>query len=433
MGSSLGNNYGKFYSFQSKPVVLDAQWVVASTAGTGTSSVKGQGVSNVYMHSSSPSAGHPNPANGYALVRLAYNYSRAYAAAINALPPLTGSNLAINGSALTAGVPYQITAVGHAEAGTATIAPVADTAGSLASTYFLVFDNYGNTFCIWFSVSGVGSRPNLGAEATYGTIGLHYVQQSITTGDTAGTIGTALVITINALPSGVSGVFSFTAAGTTTVTIVSTQHNPYQPLPGVPQDGVSPLGTGFTFALTKYTSNLLDWQGVGVPAGVDPIVGVGFIATATGYSTGGGSTGTVKAFGSTSIVGFEVLGDPNLSLGPIPMSGSPNVGGWFLIKCLAPTFAGTALGTHTHDLLLKNAVVADGATTRVNAGANLLGANTGSDITVTGSGANGGVVAASAGTPAGTITFGAGAPTDGTIIKMQILLEGASRIGGNNE
>lgn len=48
--------------------------------------------------------------------------------------------------------------------------------------------------------------------------------------------------------------------------------------------------------------------------------------------------------------------------------------------------------THSHDVLLKNAAVADGATTRVNAGANLLGANTGSDITVTGGGANGGVV-----------------------------------------
>lgn len=48
--------------------------------------------------------------------------------------------------------------------------------------------------------------------------------------------------------------------------------------------------------------------------------------------------------------------------------------------------------THVHDILLKNAAVADGATTRVNAGANLLGANTGGDLTVTGGGANGGVV-----------------------------------------
>jgi hypothetical protein len=46
---------------------------------------------------------------------------------------------------------------------------------------------------------------------------------------------------------------------------------------------------------------------------------------------------------------------------------------------------------HSHNLLLKNAAVADGATTRVNAGANLLGANTGADLTIAGGGANGGV------------------------------------------
>lgn len=47
--------------------------------------------------------------------------------------------------------------------------------------------------------------------------------------------------------------------------------------------------------------------------------------------------------------------------------------------------------THSHDISLKNAAVADGATTRVNAGTNLLGANTGGDLTIAGGGANGGV------------------------------------------
>lgn len=67
--------------------------------------------------------------------------------------------------------------------------------------------------------------------------------------------------------------------------------------------------------------------------------------------------------------------------------------------------------THTHDILLKNAAVADGATTRVNAGANLLGANTGGDLTVTGGGANGGVVsttlAAAAGSQPSTVAIAA--------------------------
>lgn len=65
--------------------------------------------------------------------------------------------------------------------------------------------------------------------------------------------------------------------------------------------------------------------------------------------------------------------------------------------------------SHTHNLLLKNAAVADGATTRVNAGANLLGANTGGDLTVTGGGANGGVVAstAAAGSQPSTVAIAA--------------------------
>jgi hypothetical protein len=43
-----------------------------------------------------------------------------------------------------------------------------------------------------------------------------------------------------------------------------------------------------------------------------------------------------------------------------------------------------AAAPHTHTLFLNNADVADGASARVNAGSNLLGANTGSDISVTG-------------------------------------------------
>lgn len=40
--------------------------------------------------------------------------------------------------------------------------------------------------------------------------------------------------------------------------------------------------------------------------------------------------------------------------------------------------------SHTHDLHLNDADVADGATTRVNAGADLLGANTGGDLLISG-------------------------------------------------
>lgn len=57
-------------------------------------------------------------------------------------------------------------------------------------------------------------------------------------------------------------------------------------------------------------------------------------------------------------------------------------------------------GSHGHALHLNDASVADGATTRINAGTNLLGANTGSDIAIAGvadtSGAGGIVNAAGA-------------------------------------
>lgn len=51
---------------------------------------------------------------------------------------------------------------------------------------------------------------------------------------------------------------------------------------------------------------------------------------------------------------------------------------------------------HAHNISLINAAVADSANARVNAGANLLGANTGANLTITGDGANGGIVGTSA-------------------------------------
>ncbi len=370
MGHALGNNYGKSYSFQSKPVILDLEFQVllADSAGYGikAGSLKGQGVSQVFMQSSAtPATGNPfvnTTSAGYFLVKLAYNYARAYCLDHKITSPVTGGALAINATALTAGLPYQIVTVGAGTAGAVTIAPVADVSGSLASTWFRLYDAYGNTFIIWFSVSGVGSAP-------VGVSGI-LVQQSIVTGDSAATIGTDLAVTIAALPSGISGVFSFTATGTTTVTATSTTSTP---VAGTPADGA--IATGFTFATTKSTTNLSDWQHVGVPKGVVPAVGVSFVATATGYTTGGASSGTVKAIGVSGIQTVEMIGDPNLSLGPIPMGGSPNTGGWLLGQFLSPT----PNTTHYDSPMIPTA------------------------------------------------------PADNSIVKMKVLLEQAARVGGNNE
>lgn len=358
--------------------------------------------------------GSPNPAAGTALVHLSSNYNRYLGGFSGFGSPTTGSTLNIDAAdaALTPGVSYVIASVGVGPKGTATIAPVADVSGSLASTYFTLYDSYGNVFVVWFSISGIGSAPNLGLAVQPGQKGLHYVQQSIVTNDTAATIGAALVVTINGLMSGINGVNSFTATGTTTVTVVSTLNSP---LAGVPIDGnqviaasnsqpvpifftissgsatagsiwtdgsgnlytvsatiasqtllktmgvqqpanpsgtltfvsgtgstvalnyssaVAGLATGFTFALTVSDSNDGDWHNVGLPRGVSPAVGAAFVATATGA---GGSTGTVIASGVSGITSVEVIGNPNISFAPHVSGATARVGGWLLVKFLAPT------------------------------------------------------------------------------------------------
>jgi hypothetical protein len=252
MANAIGNNGGRFYSFASQPVLIDCNFVVDSTNGNGLGirSLKGQGIKNVFMYTSATPGigvgGITNPmghtaSEGYAWIQLKSNYNRYLGGFSGLVVPPTGSPLNINSSsaALTVGAPYFIASVGLGPAGQATIAPVADVSGSLASKYFMLYDSYGNSFCIWFSVSGVGSPPNLGpglspVQIAAGQRGLQYVQQSILQNATAAQIGAALVLTIENLSSGIVGTFAFTASGTTTVTVVSTIT---QPLAGIPQDG----------------------------------------------------------------------------------------------------------------------------------------------------------------------------------------------------
>lgn len=428
--NKLGNNGGRYYSFLNRPVLVDCNFIVDATNGLGITSLKGAGVQNVFMHTSTtPAAGNngylnPNPASGYALIQLNNNYNRYCGGFTGQVAPLTGATIAINASALTIGQPYVITSVGAGAAGTVTIAPVADTAGSLASTWFRMYDGYGNTFIIWFRVSGVGSAP-LNVSGTL-------VQIDLVSGDSAATVGAKIVVVLNALlavtpqnPSAPSGVFSFTASGTTTVTAVSTLA---QPLPGAPAEGLIP--TGFTFAVTVYKSNIQNWQNVGVPRGVIPAVGVSFIATATGDSTGGGSSGLVRIPSSSGVLTAEVIGDPNLSLGPVPMGGSPNVGGWVMVQFMAGVFTGSALAVHNHNLIVIGGQAATTTNELGNYAGPLLGKEEATNATYIGanSATNGGVVAAAAGTPAGTLSYAAAAPTAGSLVSMSFVVEAGSMI-----
>lgn len=333
----LGNNSGRFYSTLVKPVLIDFTFTVqsADSGGLGITNLKGSGVSDVFMYTSASAGRGPsgflNPltvngqSTGYALIKLRNNYFKYCGAFGGFVAPATGGNLAINASALTVGKPFVISAVGVPSNGAVTIAPVADVSGSLASSYFVIYDAYGNTFAVWFSVSGVGTAPVLDSKVIL-------VQQSIATNDTAGTIGTALAITLAALPSGIASVFSFTAAGTTTVTATSTKAGP---LPGAPSEGTDP--TGFTFANTIFKTNNQVWQAVGLPLGVNPAIGAAFVATALGSSTNGTSSGTVTAVGNSGNVTVEVVGDPNATMNPVPTNGGANTGGWVMLKFLQAT------------------------------------------------------------------------------------------------
>ncbi len=430
--NKLGNNGGRIYSFLNRPVIIDCNFIVDSANGNGLGirSLKGAGVQNVFMHTSA-SAGrgannylNPNPASGYALIQLQNNYNRYCGGFSGQVSPLSGSNVAINASALTIGQPYVIVSVGAGSAGTVTIAPVADVSGSLASTWFTMPDGYGNQFVFWFRVSGVGSAP-LNVSGTL-------VQIDLVTNDSAATVGTKIAVILNALlaatpqnPSAPAGVFSYTATGTTTVTVVSTVT---QPLPGGPADGVIP--TGFTFAVTKSKSNIQNWQNVGLPRGILPAVGVSFVATATGDSTGGTSSGLVKVPGVSGVLTAEVIGDPNLSLGPIPMGGSPNVGGWIMVQFMGGVLTGSALAAHSHDLLVIGGQAASTTNDVAIYSGPIFGKEAATNSTVLGSASatNGGVLAASAGTPAGAVSFAATAPTDGSVVGMSFVVEAGSMI-----
>ncbi len=238
------------------------------------------------------------------------------------------------------------------------------------------------------------------------------------------------------------------------------------------------LGMQATFAVPTATSTKIDnsaltvgqvyvistlgdataanWLELGVPAGVTPAVGVAFTALVVGV-TGEANTSTSRVMLPTSS-GIDLIEVVGVTNNMTATNIATNNGQWVVVQfsksivtmsaytpagtVAAPVFTGSALATHTHDLFLKNGAVVDGTTTTVNAGTNLLGANTGSDITVAGSGVNGGIVAASAGTPAGTnsapaftgsaasltgtVSQLAAAPATGSICNMRLYFDASS-------
>ncbi len=348
MANRLGNNNGRSYDYLVQPVRISCNFVVDSTNGNGLGirNLKGSGVRNVFMHTTAtPGVGaggylNPNPAAGYALVQLKEGYFRYDGGYSGFVSPTTGGTLAINGSALTVGQPYIIASVGAGPAGAVTIAPQADSAGSLAGSYFFLYDGYGNTYVMWIYVTGVGGSAPVG-------IGGIPVQVTIASGATAGNITTAISAVALALasnaPNGVqlpAGVAPFTSsgAGGATLTLTSTGG---LTISGPPRAGVI-AGTAWTFAQTVYNTNQVCWNGVGLPKGIVPAVGASFVASATGLSAGGGSTGLAVLPGVSGNLQIELVGDPNQTISAIPMGGSSNVGGYIMVQFLTPTVSAGA-------------------------------------------------------------------------------------------
>lgn len=108
---------GKLYSMHTSPVQIDCNFNVLATAALGISNLKGPAVSAVYMHSTNATPSGPNPAAGTIVVRLADNYNKLLTAAHVVLQsPLSGSDVKIDNSAMTAGVAYVISTLGNATA-----------------------------------------------------------------------------------------------------------------------------------------------------------------------------------------------------------------------------------------------------------------------------------------------------------------------------
>lgn len=85
-----------FNTLHNAPVLLDCNFIVdsANANGLGIRSLKGPGISNVYMHTSATAAaGNPNPGSGIIIVNLSDNYNRYFGGFSGQIMPVSGTPL----------------------------------------------------------------------------------------------------------------------------------------------------------------------------------------------------------------------------------------------------------------------------------------------------------------------------------------------------
>lgn len=191
------------------------------------------------------------------------------------------------------------------------------------------------------------------------------------------------------------------------------------------------LSVGTTYQITAVgtATTAANYLTLGVPAGIDAAVGVVFTALTTGTGIQSGA-GTVKVLDpGNSALCAQVIGTPDLMLNAQPFV-QGNGGGYITFQTLGPSFAGSALATHTHDLLVIAGQAAAGTDAISAKGTSpvIFGKESATNKTVAGSlsAVDGGVVAASAGTPAGTITWAPTDPTSGSTMYIRLLLSNSS-------
>lgn len=203
-------------------------------------------------------------------------------------------------------------------------------------------------------------------------------------------------------------------------------------------------------------ATLAKWQSIGLPVGVTPAVGVAFVA----ITVGAGSnvlTSRVQVPNQSGVDSVEMFGNPILTSNSNVNS---NSGQYLLAQFLAnsftagaytpagtnsvPTFTGSALGTHAHDLLIKGGQAPSTTNDLAHYPTDILGKEAATDATITGaaSATKGGVIAASAGTPAGTVSapiftgtpgsltgtaaLALVAPTAGSLVNMSLWFDASS-------
>ncbi len=194
---------------------------------------------------------------------------------------------------------------------------------------------------------------------------------------------------------------------------------------------------------TLGNATLAKWQAIGVPPGVTPAVGVTFVALSNG-GAGNTLTSRVATPSVSGVSTVEVVGVPNTM---IANSGVSTYGGAYAFlqflsptgsgTIAAPTFTGSALGTHTHDFTVIGGQAASTTNNIANYAGPIIGKEQATNATYLGSASatNGGVVAVSAGTPAGTISvpvftstsvLAPAAPAAGSIVTMAFYFDASS-------